>query len=360
MPKKLTPEDYHALAAMRGFKWIGESVQSSGIKTLWECPRGHQWECRYDDIKQGIGCKYCSNQYQKTPDDYVALALRKGYKWLGPVVNSTKAKTRWLCPQGHEVIASFNQLSRRKGQLGCARCYGNQRHQPANYHELAENRGLKWLGPEVKNVGEKTRWRCKFGHEWVTSYFSLSCTTRGCPVCSRSAQKTAGDYAELADVRGFIWLGPMTANSRQKTGWQCLSGHTWQAPYHDISGGHSCPHCKDKVNGQYVSKPQRLLCTMLGGVLNYRLERYCIDVAIFINEIPIAVEYDCWYWHQKKRDSDAKRDAFLQQTGWRVLRVKSGQSLPTQSQLDEAIALLLSGATYAEIVLPDWKEEGGS
>jgi very-short-patch-repair endonuclease len=95
---------------------------------------------------------------------------------------------------------------------------------------------------------------------------------------------------------------------------------------------------------------------MLGGELNYPLGPYKIDVAVEADGIAIAVEYDSWYWHAGQEDHDAQRDREVIAAGWRVLRVKSRASLPSQEQLDAAIACLLAGEDQVEIVLDDWGE----
>lgn len=109
------------------------------------------------------------------------------------------------------------------------------------------------------------------------------------------------------------------------------------------------------VNGFYTSKPQLAIHELLGGEVNRREWRYGIDVAILLDGVAIAVEYDCWYWHQDRVDKDAKRDAFLQSRGWRMLHIKSANLVPTIDQLNAAINRLVQGSLYEEIVLGDWQ-----
>lgn len=109
------------------------------------------------------------------------------------------------------------------------------------------------------------------------------------------------------------------------------------------------------VNGVYVSKPQLTLHAMLGGNLNYRVGRYAIDIALTMDTHRIGIEYDCQYWHKGKEKHEAKRDAYLIGLGWHMLHIKTNILLPTREQLDAALTLLVNGATYAEIVLADWR-----
>jgi len=95
---------------------------------------------------------------------------------------------------------------------------------------------------------------------------------------------------------------------------------------------------------------------MLGGRLNLPFGRYRIDIALEIGIERIAIEYDSYYWHKKKQAKDARRDRELMIAGWRVLRIKSDKLVPSLKEIGTAIALLLNGQTYTEIVLEDWGE----
>jgi hypothetical protein len=59
--QRLSPEDYHALATERGYRWLGPQVKNVRAKTWWKCPQGHQWESPHRSIQQGRGCPYCAN-----------------------------------------------------------------------------------------------------------------------------------------------------------------------------------------------------------------------------------------------------------------------------------------------------------
>jgi very-short-patch-repair endonuclease len=93
---------------------------------------------------------------------------------------------------------------------------------------------------------------------------------------------------------------------------------------------------------------------MLGGELNKPFGSYNVDVALRVEGVSIAVEYDSWYWHAEREENDAQRDAEMIAAGWRVLRVKSNELLPTREQSDAALEQLLTGDSKVEIVLEDW------
>jgi len=91
--------------------------------------------------------------------------------------------------------------------------------------------------------------------------------------------------------------------------------------------------------------------------LNYPLSRMNLDVAIFIDNIKINLEYDAQYFH-KDQQKDRKRDEFTKSQGWKILRIKSSHKIPTLEQLIESINKLVnSDRTFTQIILDDWKVE---
>ena len=342
-----TPADYHALARERGFRWVGPEVPNVHTKTGWECEKGHRWQAPYSALH---GCPVCAGNAPKTPRDYHALARERGLRWLGPEAANTSTKTWWECKDGHQWEADYRRVQRGDG---CPICYGNAPKSPEDYHSLAAQRGLRWVGPEVSNTAIKTCWECEHSHQWEATYHNIL-RESGCPFCAGLAPKTAEDYRALASERGFRWLGPEVPNVLTKTWWECEQGHRWEAVYSSIRAGTGCPICIDMVEGARVSQVQRELCQMLGGELNRPHGSYRIDVALSVDGIPIAVEYDSWYWHQDRQEQDAERDKALLESGWRVLHVRSNELLPTQEQLNAALARLVAGQDLLEIVLDDW------
>lgn len=244
--KHKTPADYEALAVARGFVWLGPEAPNTTTKTTWQCQQRHRWEASYRNLRQGKGCPFCLGVARKTPADYKALAAARGFIWLGPEAPNTYTKTGWQCGQKHRWQATYSQI---KIGSNCPRCareaqFGRSRmpKTSADYHALAAERGFTWLGPEAANVTHKTRWTCGAGHTWWACYANIQ-TGRGCPYCARVARKTPKDYEALAGKRGIVWLGPEAPNAHTTTTWQCSQGHRWEADYSHISGGHGCPYC---------------------------------------------------------------------------------------------------------------------
>lgn len=352
MSRRNSPEQYHQLAAERGFEWLGTEVISSRTPTLWRCQSGHEWWACFSGIKRGRGCPICSHRTTKTESDYHTLAASRGFTWTGATLPSdTHTKTTWLCRNGHKICKSYNRLL----GFGCLECTPHRRLIADNFNSVAYVYGFEWISPQLpirNNI--KHVWRCKQGHEWTSTYNHVS-NGIGCPYCAGLAPKTADDYRALAAKRGLTWLGENAVGVEQITIWLCPHGHLWETTYTRVRRGAACAHCTNRVNGSYVSKPQLAIHDMLGGDVNYQVGRYRLDIALFTRDVKIAIEYDCWYWHEKTQAHDAKRQQFLLDRGWRLLRVKSANEVPTRDQLNHSIQCLVAGSSYAEIILGDWQ-----
>ena len=82
---------------------------------------------------------------------------------------------------------------------------------------------------------------------------------------------------------------------------------------------------------------------------------YDLDIALFVDGLKINVEYDGWYWHKDSLDRDLKRDKYMQENGWEVLRVKGNRKIPkTKELLDSVKKIVNSKLNYYEIILEDW------
>ena len=89
--------------------------------------------------------------------------------------------------------------------------------------------------------------------------------------------------------------------------------------------------------------------------LNYPEEQFNLDIALFVCDKKIDIEYDGWYWHQD-RHKDAIRNGILVNNGWNIIRIKSGNLLPAKEQLLDAINEVINNDIKVfSIKLDDWK-----
>lgn len=120
-----------------------------------------------------------------------------------------------------------------------------------------------------------------------------------------------------------------------------------------VSSGRGEPrNIPDMENGRRVSVAQRKVAELVDGSLNYKCQKYFIDVAVFIDGIKVAIEYDSWYHHSE--DNNIQRDLTLWRNDWRVIHIKANGKVPTKRQLNNAIERAVRGLVTQEIVLADW------
>ncbi len=350
-----TEVDYHKLAQSRGYQWLsGILPQTTGKKTRWSCSEEHVWEARYSDIRVGHGCPYCVGLAKKTRSDYHKLADLRGFQWAGDILpQNINEATIWQCSEEHTWEAEYNRI--RNGR-GCPYCAGLVPKTEEDYHELAKQLNYQWIGKELPiNAGIKTWWICSGGHTTYVAHTQLKYHNGVCLECSGLKPKTETDYHELAQTRGYEWIeGKLPKNIKEKTLWLCPSGHTWETTYNSFHKGRNCPRCQNMVNGRFISSQQEWLCDLVDGELNVFVDGNCLDIVVKIDNHNICIEYDGWYWHKDQLDKDKALSEVLINSGWRVLRVKSGELLPEEQDIFDAIIRLTNGSTYEEIILDDW------
>ena len=88
--------------------------------------------------------------------------------------------------------------------------------------------------------------------------------------------------------------------------------------------------------------------------LNYRVGKYSLDIALFYCGKQIDIEYDGQYWHQDV-SKDMKRNEYLINKGWSVIRIKSNNLLPDENYLNSVIhRVICENITLDILYLKDW------
>lgn len=178
---------------------------------------------------------------------------------LGSLPQKNTARPLVKCRNcGYEWTPEFRVLQRGSG---CPKCfYEGIKVQPQGYHDLAQKKGFEWLGPYSGDVLELTNWRCPEGHEWPARYANIYSDKR-CPYCAGVAQKTRQDYHKKARSLGFEWLGPYTGWVKDETNWRCSEDHEWPCSYDGLKG---CPYCWRTLKQDYHEKAHSLGFEWLG------------------------------------------------------------------------------------------------
>jgi very-short-patch-repair endonuclease len=351
--RRHTTADYHELANVRGFRWLGDENNpvNSKTKTLWECDKKHQWSATYGGIYAGHGCPECyearraDQKPRKRPEDYALLATRRGdFEWLGPEVPNAFTSTQWKCLQCNNIWwARYNNIQ--QGQ-GCPKCSDKRtaeknRYQPDDYVSIGKEKGFEWLGPEVKLAKQKTNWRCLNGHIFEGPLDKII-QDHGCQECyhmRRAELQRYGpvEYNQLASEQKWRWIGPEVRRTDQKTRWACENGHEIEVTYDALKQGRGCSKCSQSrgekriqnylyANGYTYEYQKRF-----DGCRNKRPLPF--DFALDVNGVQVLIEYDGELHFVASRFStgtqkltetqrhDAIKDDFAKGNGFTLIRI---------------------------------------
>lgn len=112
LPKNLN--DYNNLAKLKGFKYIQDNVPKSVDTSIngWKCSNDHIWKATYSNIQHSTGCPHCSGQFPKNLEDYKKLAQGKGFTYtLNDIPKSIKILTDgWKCSNDHNWSARYDDI----------------------------------------------------------------------------------------------------------------------------------------------------------------------------------------------------------------------------------------------------------
>jgi very-short-patch-repair endonuclease len=309
-------------------------------------------------------------------------------------MSKVQLSTVFVCPQSTLPVLAAPYLRQVGKRTGGVFCYGKGSDMPPKgvkktyesgrprktaeeYQRLAQSKHVSWIGEALPaSINTLTLWRCENDHTWQSSYRMISKNQQSCPVCSRrvgASKLEAIHYEGLAIIKGLDWLGDLPKNSNSQTRWRCAHGHIFNSTYQQVIDRNVCPTCRKEtgsrsvssayrklqvpfkfINGRAVSKPQLYIQQMIGGDLNYSVDLFSVDIAIFQPDKRIAIEYDGQYWHSGNEIIDIQRDNYLLKKGWFILRIKANKLMPSIEALADALSRFSNENRYQEITL-DWE-----
>lgn len=302
---------------------------------------------RGSHIKVNVICDYCGTiiskeyrDYFKRHDDELGDCCHKceGVKWKRTMQEKYNTENPFDVPEFLEKAKSTNRL--KYGTDWCMQCVDVQNR---SKHTCLDKYGVENILQD-HNIRDRIKQTNldKYGVENVLSSKAIQ----------NKIKQTLMDKYGVENISQSV-------EHRDKIKQTILERY-------GVKNVSQVPEIQQKVRDSFytngtcpTSSQQMALRDMLIGTygnceLNYPLDRCSLDCFVLINDVKIDVEYDGYYWHKDKVDADRRRDKFVYQNGFKILRIKAGNKLPATTQLTEAIDALLHGANYQEIIL-DWQ-----
>ena len=270
-------------------------MTGSGKTVWWKCLKGHEWQATPNNrtSHKPPGCPYCSN---------------------------------------HRILAGFNDLATTNPDLA------------AEWHPTQNGS----LTPQNVTFGsnKKVWWICHKGHEYESS-IKNRVAGQGCPYCA--GRKVLIGYNDLQTINptlasewnyeknGDLMPTYVTTNSNKKAWWKCRKGHEWLASISNRNNGNGCPICSSE---RHTSFPEFALLYYLrkyglDAVHSYRELGYELD--IYIPSKRVAIEYDGYYWHKSKIESDLAKNRKCKSDGIKLYRIREGLFALNSSSIDFVI-----------------------
>lgn len=236
----------------------------SGKRLAWRCSKGHVWEMPVvARTAQGQGCPYCSgvrlrSKHGLLSDERPDIARELVDAELSKTLTSGSNRyVDWRCSKGH--VWRGTVANRVTNGQACPYCSGRKASVghtdlATTHPDLADELVDKTLATElVAASSRKVMWRCKEGHEWISSVADRV-RGSGCPYCAgkkvlvgfNDLATTDPDIAsELVDARDAF---AYTRGSHARLLWRCEHGHEWVAEVASRTiNGSGCPYCANRA-----------------------------------------------------------------------------------------------------------------
>lgn len=330
----------------------------SDKKVWWRCSLGHSWSARISNRAiLNRGCPICYEQKRKnnrvTPeagkslqDIYPKIASEwhptKNGDLLPTQVKPYSNKTVWWqCVHNHEWEATIGK--RTLDGSNCPFC--SNKRILAGFNDLSTTHQYllnEWdydkndvLPTEVLATNNmKVWWKCKEGHSWKTQIYVRTKMGCGCPYCAPYNSKVKEGFNDLATTHpvlakewdynknGSLLPTRFSYGSDQKIWWICSKGHSYHTSITNRSSGTGCPTCAKETHTSFPEQAIHYYCQQITHAEN----RYLIDgkteVDIYLPEYQIGIEFDGYYYHREKENSDNKKDLIVSNMGILLIRVK--------------------------------------
>jgi hypothetical protein len=188
---------------------LSEAYQNASSHLLWRCAEGHEWGASFGNVvTKGTWCRACRHENLRSGglDRVRQHAKKHGGECLSLVYKNGRTPLTWRCSKGHTWNGAYDYMRTNNGW--CSDCRGARvsaslrRHTIEDAEALALKRNGHCLSATYVNTKEHLLWECSEGHQWETSYHSVSGGT-WCPECLYITELETRKFFESISLEEF-------------------------------------------------------------------------------------------------------------------------------------------------------------
>ena len=75
-----------------------------------------------------------------------------------------------------------------------------------------------------------------------------------------------------------------------------------------------------------------------------------LDIELIYNDCKIDIEYDGYYWHKDKQERDKRRNYYVKNKGYKILRIRSNYEMPTSQQIIQGVDYLVKDNHFLKYI----------
>ena len=120
--KKHTIEEFRQHVSQNGYTLISTEYKNARSNLITICPKGHEYKTSWNKfVSSGYRCPICSNSNIKHTIDSVRNYIESfGYTLISPEYNRSGDKLRFQCPKGHQFDMKYQNF--KSGGQRCPLC----------------------------------------------------------------------------------------------------------------------------------------------------------------------------------------------------------------------------------------------
>ena len=190
MPKKKTYDEVKSMFEERGYILLETEYIDAHTKMRYICPKhpGIIQEIKYNKIQQGQGCIYCAGKAKHTFEEVKSYFELCGYILLEEKYINANTKMKYICSKhpDKELYIRYNDL---KNGVRCPYCSGVGKKTYEEVKEEFEKRGYILLSEKEEYIGAKSKLKyiCPHHPNVINTivYYNFY-SGQGCPHCKIS------------------------------------------------------------------------------------------------------------------------------------------------------------------------------